>query len=104
MTHQAIKDPQDVVDYTLRWHSWLNGDTISTSTWSVDGSESPLTLTVDSNSIGTYTGQSPALPLSQTTVVISSGTVGYTYKLTNHIVTTAGLEADDTVVVKVLNR
>lgn len=102
--HIYVKDPDSVINLTLYWHEWLNGDTISTSTWIVGGSESPLTLTVDSDSIGTYTGQSPNLPTAQTTVIISSGTAGCVYTLTNRITTAGGLTGDDSIKVRVWDK
>lgn len=104
--HNVVKDPNSTVNYTLYWHEWLNGDTISTSTWFVEdsGDESPVSLTVDSDSVGTYTGQSPVLASSQTTVIISGGTAGLTYILTNRITTAGGLTGDDSIKVRVWNK
>jgi len=104
--HIVVKDPDSVIDYTLYWHEWLNGDTISTSTWLIvdSGAESPVSLTVDSDSIGTYTGQSPSLPTAQTTVIVSSGTAGLTYTLTNRITTAGGLTGDDSIKVRVWDK
>lgn len=100
--HLYIKDPDSVEDLTLYWHNWLNGDTISTSTWAIDNApESPISLTIDSNSIGTYTGSSPNLPTAQTTVFVSGGTAGYTYKLRNRVVTAGGRTGDDSILVRV---
>lgn len=100
--HVYVKDPDSVINLTLYWHEWLNGDTISTSAWAVDNApESPVTLAVDSDSIGTYTGQSPNLPTAQTTAIVSGGTAGYTYKLRNRVTTAGGLTGDDTILVRV---
>lgn len=35
MSFPVIKDPAEDLDYTLDWTSWLEADTIATSTWSV---------------------------------------------------------------------
>ena len=75
-SHRFTKDPDSTVNLTLYWHNWLNGDTISTSSWTVAGGESPLTLVESSNSIGTYTGVSPNLPTAQTTIIVLGGTAG----------------------------
>ena len=100
----AVKDPQSVVTWTMDWSDWLNSDTVSTSTWSVTANESPVTLTVDSNSIAADTSVSPNLASNWTLVTVSSGTAGVNYTLTNHIVTATGLEADRSITVRVWNR
>lgn len=98
--YQEIKDPDDVAKWTIPWYLSLGGDTISTSTWSIAGNESPLSLAVDSDSIGDYTGQSPILTNTTAIVVVSGGTMGIRYQATNHIVTAAGLEYDATILVE----
>ena len=74
------KDPESVLSYQIDWTDWLNGDTISTSSWTVFG------VTKDSDSKTSYV----------TTITISGGTPGQTAKAVNHIVTAAGLEEDRT--------
>lgn len=65
-----------VLDYSIDYTSWLDGDTIATSAWVAD---SGITIDSDSNST---TG---------TTVVVSGGTVRATYQLINTITTAGGL-------------
>ena len=69
------KDPNDVLDYTVNWASWLGADTIVSSTFTVGTG-----LVVDSSSNTTTT----------TTVFISSGAIGQQYPVTNQIVTSGG--------------
>ena len=71
-TFQTIKDPASVQDYTITWTATLNGDTISSSSWTVDPG-----LTVDSDTNTTTTA----------TVWVSGGTAGNYYRLTNTVVT-----------------
>lgn len=80
------KDPEAVLDYVVDWEDWLDGDTISTSTWTV-----PTGITKDSDSNSTTT----------TTIWLSGGTVATRYALVNHIVTAAGREDDRTICVVV---
>lgn len=75
MSKTFVKDPADILDYTVNWVSWLNGDTISTSSWSADTG-----LTVDSDSNST----------TAATAFVSGGTSNTTYGLYNTIVTAAG--------------
>jgi hypothetical protein len=84
------KDPDAVLDYQIDWSDWLpEGDTISTSVWSVGAG-----LTEDSDTNTTTTA----------TVWVSGGTVGSSYQATNHIVTAQGREEDRTIVIKVSER
>lgn len=77
-----LKDPQADLDYAILWTGWLDGDTIVTSTWTVDA----IGVTLHNDSIADGT---------TTTVWMSGGLVGpVVYGLTNHIVTAAG-RADD---------
>jgi len=83
------KGPDAVKDYGIDWSSWLGTDTISTSTWAV-----PTGITKDSDSETT----------TETTIWLSGGTAGVNYELTNSIVTAAGREEDQTIVVRVAER
>jgi len=75
------------LDYTQNWSSWLaDGDAIATSQWSVEDG-----ISVDSSSNNTTTS----------TVVISGGTTGKTYRVTNTITTSNGLDESMTWFVKI---
>ena len=96
MTFCATKDPDAKLNYTIDWHDWLDtGESITTSTWSITANESPISLTVDSTAIGDYTDVSPIVTNQLATVYLSGGTVGVTYTVTNHIVTTPSSLEDD---------
>ncbi len=83
-TFQALKDPNDFLDYAIDWSQWVPaGDVISTSTWSA-----PAALTLSSMSIGTGTNT------STTYVWASGGTVGEVYTVTNRITTNNGRVED----------
>lgn len=71
----CIKDPSSVEDFGFTWTTWLNGDTIATSAWSV-----PSGITQNSASNTT----------TATTIWLSSGTVGQDYEIYNTIVTAGG--------------
>ena len=80
------KDPSAVLDYVIDWSDWLDGDTISTSTWTV-----PSGITKDSDTKTT----------TATTIWLSGGTVGTKYAVVNHIVTAGGREDDRTIYINV---
>lgn len=96
------KDPDAVVDRTINWASadgtndggstdtgWLQGDTISTSTWIVDTG-----ITQDSDSSTTKLA----------TIWLSGGTDGISYEVTNRITTAAGRTEDRTLLFTILER
>ncbi len=76
------KDPNSTMSYQFDWTAWLAGDTISVSAWA----PLPADLTVVSSSNTTLT----------TTIVLSGGIAGRTYRMRNRITTAAGLIEDET--------
>jgi hypothetical protein len=78
-----VKDPAGIIDYTVRWSSWLpSGDTISSSTWTV-----PAVLVKVSEANTT----------TDAVIFLASGTVGQIYEVTNRIITTGGRQNDQTI-------
>ncbi|MCC6362215.1 MAG: hypothetical protein IT165_01755 [Bryobacterales bacterium] len=83
------KDPNAVLDYSIDWTRWLDGDTIATSEWIVP---SGLTKVTDSRTTKTAT------------VWLSGGVASQSYTLTNRITTTGGRTEDRSFIVKVEER
>jgi len=83
-------DPDEVLDYVWQWSSWLNGDTITGSTFS--------------NEIGSLTLTSPSFTDSTATVFISGGVVGGSYKVVNQITTSGGRTAERGIMVIVVSK
>lgn len=84
-----VKDPDASKDYGFDWSAWLTSsgnDTIATSTWIVDAG---ITKGATGNTATT------------TTVWLSGGTAGTSYKVTNRIVTAGGRTDDRTLYVTV---
>lgn len=75
-TPQWIKAPGARKDYSRDWADWLGTDTIASSSWSADDTG----ISVESS---THTDKT-------TTVWLSGGVVGKTYRVVNTIVTTGG--------------
>jgi hypothetical protein len=71
-----VKDPAATVDYEMDWAAYLEGSTITSSSWSV--SPGGMTITNQSNT--------PTL----TTVWLAGGTVGERYTARNLITTSTG--------------
>ena len=81
-----IKDPDAVLDYGVDWFRWLDGDTISTSSWSVSAG---LTAGTTSHSNGIAT------------IFLSGGTDGTDYTVRNRVVTAGGRTVDRTFAIQV---
>ena len=83
------KDPDATLDYRVEWSSWLDTDTIATSTWTV---ESGITTVSDSNTT------------TVATIWLSGGTAGEEYEVANLITTAAGRIDERTLTIKVANK
>jgi len=86
-----VKDPEAILDYGVNWGPWLNGDEISSSSWTV---ESPLVIVPASDSKTTTT----------TRVFVSGGDLGAEYDLINTIVTTGSRTDERTLKIRVRDR
>jgi hypothetical protein len=87
------KTPDAVKDYAIDWSERLAaGETITTSTWVTSSAE----LTIESGSL------SPTIAGGVTTVWLSGGVSGTQYNVTNHIITSRGMEDDKAVSIRVL--
>lgn len=83
------KDPDAVLDYQFNWEDWLeDGETISTSTFLVDG------LTIDSQGHNT----------TRSTVWLSGGGAGNVYRVTNRVVTSDSRTDDRSISIRVMER
>lgn len=76
------KDPEEHLDYTLRWDDELErlNDSIFSSAWRIEGEDSSLEITGD----GVHTAE------HLTYVWLKEGTDGSTYNAVNTIETTEG--------------
>lgn len=89
MDGRYTKDPDAILDYENDWEDWLDGDTISSSSWAADTG-----LTVDSDSHTTTTA----------TAWLSGGTIGVAYDITNTIITASGRTDERTIRITVRER
>lgn len=86
---QFIKDPNARLDYGFDWSEWLNGDTITNSTWIVTAG---------------LTSDTPTNTTTVTKIWLSAGTLGELYTVTNRITTAAGRIDDRSFTVFINNR
>lgn len=85
------KDPDEVLDYSVDWSSWLaNDDTIVTAEWDVPaGLAVPKTVPDDGKIV---------------TVWLEGGTVGETYPVTSRVVTGVGRTGERTFYIRVAQK
>lgn len=85
-------DPNATLDYAVDWAPWLQaGETISNSTWTV-----PTGLT--------QATPAPSHSNGKAVIWITGGTVGESYRLTNHITTSAGRQDERSLMLEVTQR
>ncbi len=87
----AVKTPDAVTLHGFNWATWLDTDTISASSWTVEDSG---VITIDSNS---FTD-------TVTAVWVSGGTTGGRYELTNIITTVGGAKEERTLKIVLKDR
>ena len=85
-----IQDSSETLDYSLDWTTWLAGDTISSSSW-----------TIVPNS-PTLSGQ--AVNGNVTVALVSGLTFAGVYRLTNQIVTAQCRTADRSLTIRCINQ
>lgn len=93
------KDPDDVLDYAVPWSedpTWVTGDTITDSTFTVI----PAPPDTDLTPLVVDEGQST---FSNDTAVVwvSGGTAGTIYEVVNHVITSEGRELDKVLFFKI---
>ena len=86
MIYTTVKDAGATLDFAIDWGTWLvSGDSIATSTWTITGPDSALTIVstaiMASNAKGTANAQAVAW--------LSGGTLGNVYRATNKITTSS---------------
>lgn len=86
----CLHDPAAKLDYAVDWTGWLReGETITASTWNApDG----LTTSLPGHADGIAT------------IWVTGGTIGTSYRLTNHITTSEGREDERSITVVATDR
>lgn len=87
--YAITKDPDAVLDYSVDWSTWLEGDTVSSIAWALDSG---------------ITKDSQELAAGVATAWISGGSVGIDYRVTCRIVTAGGRTDDRSFLLQVRER
>jgi hypothetical protein len=81
MTQQYEKAPAARLNYGRDWSDWLEpGDSIATSTWTLDPANPDTALSILSD----------AHTATLTSIILSGGTLGKRYRITNRVTTVQG--------------
>lgn len=87
------KDPQAKLDYAIDWTAWLQAsETITTSTWTAPTGITKMVTPAESVVGG------------KATVWLQGGTVGQSYAVVNHIITSQGREDERTLLILISDR
>jgi len=86
-----LADPAAVLDYAVDWTAGLGSDTITASSWVVGAGI-------------TQTTPAPSFTTTKATIWLTGGTVGSTYRITNHITTAGGRQDERSFTVQVIDR
>jgi len=89
---EYTKDPDAKLDYSKDWASWLAGDTIATSDWTITGPDNSLIKSVS---------PAPSNSTTKATVWLEGGTDGAVYTVRNRITTAAGRIEDATILIRI---
>lgn len=83
------KDPQEILDYTVDWSLWLNTDTISSASWTVEPGITSVLETKTTTAV---------------TIWLSGGTLGTSYTAASRIITVGGRTAERTIVIHIVSK
>lgn len=81
----GFKDPDSKLNFTVDWTDWLEGLSIGGSTWARATGSTGITVVTSSNTT------------KKSTIVVSGGTSGETYKIINRITTSTSTGASQLV-------
>lgn len=85
-------DPSAVLDFAIDWSRWLQGgEAVTAATW---------TLPDDNGAPVEASGHDRSTDGGVCTIWLTGGTVGCTYSLTCHVVTSMGREDDRTITIE----
>jgi len=82
------------LDYSFDYEPWLEGDTLSASTWEI--------TPVDADASIANPSYPPVFTATTATVWLVGGKTGQRYELTNHITTAAGRQDERTIIVTIV--
>lgn len=84
-----IKDPDAILDYALNWTKWLEGDTISVGTWTIDAGPTIASQSVSGGIV---------------TMFLTGGADGVSYSARCRVTTVGGRTDDRTIQIQVRER
>ncbi len=110
MNGHFLKDPAAVVDYSIYWGDWLaEGDTVTAAEWTVPDGITKDSSAVNATPVTIAPTHSHGVALvcaagTLTTVWLSGGTAGATYRAACRITTAQGRTDERSITIRCANR
>lgn len=92
-----VKDPSDVLPYSIDWSRFLGTNTISSITWFIYDSDGTKTTISAPQTVNVLTVDSVAQSSTVATLTLSAGTAGVLYKIGCAMTDNASLTVERTV-------
>lgn len=96
-----IKDPDEILDYSVDWSRWLNGATITTVTWYVDNASGVKTAIAAGQVVNGIQNVSQTISGGVATINIGLGTANTEYKFTCSMTDSSGNVAERVIKLRV---
>lgn len=95
------KDKDEIVDYSIDWSRFLDGDTVTSVSWYVDDADGVKTLVATTDIVNGLQFVAGTNTLTVTTARFSLGTNNVRYKVTCRVATSAGLQYERSVYLRI---
>ena len=80
-----LKDPDELLDYSLDWSRYLGDNTINSVRWYIEDASGVKTLALPGETVDTLTLTSQSTTGTVSTALFSNGTANNTYRVTCEI-------------------
>jgi hypothetical protein len=96
-----LKDPDEILDYSVDWSRWLNGASIVSISWYVDDSAGVKTLLSAGSTVNGIQNVSQTISGGVATINLGLGTVNTEYKFTCRMTDNSGNVAERVIKLRV---
>jgi len=80
-----VKDPDETLDYSVDWSRFLGDNTITAIVWYIEDSDGTRTEVSPVQTVNTLTAEAESFTNTVSTIQLSGGTAGVTYKVVSQI-------------------
>lgn len=96
-----LKDPDEILDYSVDWSRWLNGASIVSISWYVDNSAGVKTLLSAGSTVNGIQNVSQTISGGVATINLGLGTANTEYKFTCRMTDNSGNVAERVIKLRV---